>query len=157
MVKTRTKRIIVLIVVGAALTVTAPAGAGGRYTGWASTGTEAANGTAVDAPSHYLSICTGVGLNFSDSGQQHTTYRVSVTNPHCRIMSWKRTPSSWSTTSTVKPSTPTEQASMRTPTNKRRCLDSQEMEAKGWELNERGRWVDPVRLQASRAAFAKAA
>ena len=39
----------------------------------------------------------------------------------------------------------------------RRCLDEEEMEANGWELNERGRWVDPVRLQASREAFAKAA
>jgi hypothetical protein len=39
----------------------------------------------------------------------------------------------------------------------RRCLDVEEMEAKGWELNDRGRWVDPVRLQASREAFAKAA
>jgi hypothetical protein len=39
----------------------------------------------------------------------------------------------------------------------RRCLDEEEMGAKGWELNDRGRWVDPVRLQASREAFAKAA
>jgi len=39
----------------------------------------------------------------------------------------------------------------------RRCLDSDEMKAKGWELNDRGRWLDPVRLQASREAFAKAA
>jgi hypothetical protein len=39
----------------------------------------------------------------------------------------------------------------------RRCLDSQEMEAKGWELNDRGRWIDPLRLQASREGFAKAA
>ena len=31
------------------------------------------------------------------------------------------------------------------------------MTAKGWELNDRGRWLDPVRLQASREAFAKAA
>jgi hypothetical protein len=39
----------------------------------------------------------------------------------------------------------------------RRCLDSVEMKAKGWELNDRGRWLDPVRLRASREAFAKAA
>jgi hypothetical protein len=39
----------------------------------------------------------------------------------------------------------------------RRCLESDEMKAKGWELNDRGRWVDPVRLQASREAFARAA
>jgi hypothetical protein len=44
-----------------------------------------------------------------------------------------------------------------TPELGRRCLDEEEMEAKGWELNERGRWVDPLRLQASREAFAKAA
>jgi hypothetical protein len=39
----------------------------------------------------------------------------------------------------------------------RRCLDSNQMEAKGWGLDDRGRWLDPVRLQASREAFAKAA
>jgi hypothetical protein len=39
----------------------------------------------------------------------------------------------------------------------RRCLDSAEMTARGWELNDRGRWVDPVRLQASREGFLKAA
>jgi hypothetical protein len=39
----------------------------------------------------------------------------------------------------------------------RRCLDEDEMTAKGWELSDRGRWVDPVRLQASREAFARAA
>jgi hypothetical protein len=44
-----------------------------------------------------------------------------------------------------------------TPKLGRRCLDTEEMEAKGWELNDRGRWADPVRLQASREAFAKAA
>jgi hypothetical protein len=44
-----------------------------------------------------------------------------------------------------------------TPELGRRCLDEEEMEAKGWELDHRGRWVDPVRLQASREAFAKAA
>ena len=44
-----------------------------------------------------------------------------------------------------------------TPGLGRRCMDAEEMEAKGWELNDRGRWLDPVRLQASREAFAKAA
>ena len=39
----------------------------------------------------------------------------------------------------------------------RRCLDADEMTARGWALNDRGRWLDPVRLQASREAFAKAA
>ena len=39
----------------------------------------------------------------------------------------------------------------------RRCLDADEMEAKGWELNDRGRWIDPVRVQAARESFAKAA
>jgi hypothetical protein len=39
----------------------------------------------------------------------------------------------------------------------RRCLDADEMQAKGWELNDRGRWLDPVKLQATREAFAKAA
>jgi hypothetical protein len=39
----------------------------------------------------------------------------------------------------------------------RRCLEADEMEAKGWELDHRGHWVDPVRLEASREAFAKAA
>jgi hypothetical protein len=31
------------------------------------------------------------------------------------------------------------------------------MKAKGWALNDRGRWIDPVRVQAAREAFAKAA
>jgi hypothetical protein len=39
----------------------------------------------------------------------------------------------------------------------RRCLDAEEMRAKGWELNDRGRWLDPVKLQATREAFAQAA
>jgi hypothetical protein len=39
----------------------------------------------------------------------------------------------------------------------RRCLDIDEMKAKGWELNDRGRWLDPVRVQAARESFAKAA
>jgi hypothetical protein len=39
----------------------------------------------------------------------------------------------------------------------RRCLDTDEMQAKGWELNSRGRWIDPVRVQAARESFAKAA
>ena len=44
-----------------------------------------------------------------------------------------------------------------TPGLGRRCMDAEEMEAKGWELNDRGRWTDPVRVQASREAFARAA
>jgi len=39
----------------------------------------------------------------------------------------------------------------------RRCLDADEMKAKGCELNERGRWADPVRLQVIREGFLKAA
>jgi hypothetical protein len=39
----------------------------------------------------------------------------------------------------------------------RRCLGVEEMEAKGWKLNERGRWIDPVRVQAARESFARAA
>jgi hypothetical protein len=31
----------------------------------------------------------------------------------------------------------------------RRCLDTDEMTAKGGELNDRGRWIDPVRVQAA--------
>jgi hypothetical protein len=41
--------------------------------------------------------------------------------------------------------------------DERRCLDSDEMRAKGWELNDRGRWIDPIRVQAARESFAKAA
>jgi hypothetical protein len=36
-------------------------------------------------------------------------------------------------------------------------LDEEEMEAKGWTQDDRGRWLDPVRLQASRQGFLKAA
>ena len=39
----------------------------------------------------------------------------------------------------------------------RRCVDKDEMTAKGWELNERGRWLDPVKLQPTWEAFSKAA
>jgi hypothetical protein len=39
----------------------------------------------------------------------------------------------------------------------RRCLDTDEMKEKGWEQDDRGRWIDPVRVQASREAFLKAA
>ena len=39
----------------------------------------------------------------------------------------------------------------------RRCLDVDEMTAKGWAQDDRGRWTDPVRVQASREAFARAA
>lgn len=98
-------RIILVVVVLASLAVTASASAGGRFTGWASTSTIAADGTAVDAPSHSLSICSGVGLNFSDSDQEHTTYRVAVTNPRGKVMAWRRTTSNWGTTSTVRPRT----------------------------------------------------
>jgi hypothetical protein len=31
------------------------------------------------------------------------------------------------------------------------------MKEKGWEQDDRGRWIDPVRVQASREAFLKAA
>ena len=36
-------------------------------------------------------------------------------------------------------------------------MNYKEMKVKGSELNDRGRWVDPVRLQESREGFAKAA
>jgi hypothetical protein len=39
----------------------------------------------------------------------------------------------------------------------RRCLDSGEMRGKGWAQDDRGRWIDPVRIQAARESFAKAA
>lgn len=39
----------------------------------------------------------------------------------------------------------------------RSCLDADEMTVTGWELNDRGRWIDPVRVQAARGSFAKAA
>jgi hypothetical protein len=39
----------------------------------------------------------------------------------------------------------------------RRCLDVDEMEAKGWRLNKRGRWADPVKAeQAARMRRASA-
>lgn len=41
--------------------------------------------------------------------------------------------------------------------NGRRCLSIQEMETKGWELDDRGRWVDPEKVAQARRAFAKAA
>ena len=44
-----------------------------------------------------------------------------------------------------------------TPELGRRCMDEEGMTANGWELNDRGRWTDPVRVQASREAFARAA
>ena len=37
----------------------------------------------------------------------------------------------------------------------RRCLDSEEMQSKGWTQDGRGRWLDPVRVQAARESFAK--
>src|SRR6266487_2682627 len=39
----------------------------------------------------------------------------------------------------------------------RRCLDSEEMQSKGWTQDGRGRWLDPVRVQAARESFAKLA
>jgi hypothetical protein len=44
-----------------------------------------------------------------------------------------------------------------TPRLGRRCLDEEEMTVKGWTQDDRGRWTDPVRVQASREAFARAA
>jgi hypothetical protein len=35
----------------------------------------------------------------------------------------------------------------------RRCLDPDEMFAKGWALNDRSRWVDPVRSERVRERF----
>jgi hypothetical protein len=37
----------------------------------------------------------------------------------------------------------------------RRCLDSEEMQSKGWTQDGRGRWLDPARVQAARESFAK--
>lgn len=39
----------------------------------------------------------------------------------------------------------------------RRCLDSDEMQAMGWERNARGRWVDPARAEKTRRHFEGAA
>jgi hypothetical protein len=36
-------------------------------------------------------------------------------------------------------------------------MDAEEMEAKGWTQDDNGRWIDPVRVQAARESFAKAA
>jgi hypothetical protein len=36
----------------------------------------------------------------------------------------------------------------------RRCLDEEEMEARGWRKNSQGRWVDPPRAERARRAFA---
>ena len=38
----------------------------------------------------------------------------------------------------------------------RRCLDADEMEAKGWKFDE-GRWTNPARAARTRAYFAEAA
>jgi hypothetical protein len=35
----------------------------------------------------------------------------------------------------------------------RRCLDAEEMQAKGWELDARSRWVDPAKVEQARKAF----
>jgi hypothetical protein len=37
----------------------------------------------------------------------------------------------------------------------RRCLDGEVMQSKGWTQDGRGRWLDPVRVQAARESFAK--
>jgi hypothetical protein len=37
----------------------------------------------------------------------------------------------------------------------RRCLDEEEMEAKGWELNADGRWHDPEHTRRVREAFSE--
>jgi hypothetical protein len=39
----------------------------------------------------------------------------------------------------------------------RRCLSVDEMSAKGWQLDSRGRWVDPARAVPARTAFTAAA
>jgi hypothetical protein len=39
----------------------------------------------------------------------------------------------------------------------RRCLGTVEMTGKGWAQDDRGRWIDPVRVRAARASFAKVA
>jgi hypothetical protein len=39
----------------------------------------------------------------------------------------------------------------------RRCLSLLEMQAKGWQKDLRGRWLDPVRAGRARATFADAA
>jgi hypothetical protein len=39
----------------------------------------------------------------------------------------------------------------------RRCLDEDEMEARGWTKDERGRWLNPARAERARRAFLKAA
>ena len=39
----------------------------------------------------------------------------------------------------------------------RRCLSGDEMEAKGWQQDARGRWFNPVRSERARAHFAVAA
>jgi hypothetical protein len=98
-----TKRIVLLVAVATALAVTASADAGGRYTGWAANA-GAPDGT-LRSPSHYLSMCAGVSLNFSDAGQEHTTYRVSVTKPRGKTVSWTRTTRNSFTPSAVLPRT----------------------------------------------------
>jgi hypothetical protein len=39
----------------------------------------------------------------------------------------------------------------------RRCMDAEEMESRGWTQDDNGRWIDPVRVQAARESFARAA
>jgi hypothetical protein len=38
----------------------------------------------------------------------------------------------------------------------RRCLDEEEMTERGWELDARGRWTDPVQVERARRNFAPA-
>jgi hypothetical protein len=37
----------------------------------------------------------------------------------------------------------------------RRCLEVEEMEARGWRRNEQGRWVDPAEVARGMAALAR--
>jgi hypothetical protein len=39
----------------------------------------------------------------------------------------------------------------------RRCLTLLEMQAKGWEKDARGRWLDPAKAQQTRGYFERAA
>lgn len=39
----------------------------------------------------------------------------------------------------------------------RRCLDEDEMTAKGWRKDKRGRWVNPARAERARQAFQEVA
>lgn len=39
----------------------------------------------------------------------------------------------------------------------RRCMDEEEMQAKGWEQDARGRWIDPVKVERARRRFGPSA